>query len=68
MAPVQLQVEFYFDVVSPYSFLAFEVFRRYTAPNAPWNNSSVQVSVKYLPFFLGGNYEHISAEIIEIRL
>jgi len=41
-----MKVEFYYDVVSPYSFLAFTVFSRY---EKVWN-----ISFELHPFFLGG--------------
>ena len=41
----KLNVTFYYDVVSPYSYLAFLVFQRYSKV---WN-----CKVDYKPFFLG---------------
>eukprot|EP01097_Dermamoeba_algensis_P008143 TRINITY_DN528_c0_g1_i2.p1 TRINITY_DN528_c0_g1~~TRINITY_DN528_c0_g1_i2.p1 ORF type:complete len:123 (+),score=12.88 TRINITY_DN528_c0_g1_i2:91-459(+) len=46
MKPAPLRVDFFYDVVSPYSFLAFEVLMRY---KPIWN-----MQVRLRPFFLGG--------------
>lgn len=46
MAAGRIAVDFFYDVVSPYSYLAFETLLRY---RTPWN-----LDVKLKPFFLGG--------------
>ncbi|CAH1775146.1 unnamed protein product [Owenia fusiformis] len=45
-APVKKTVELFYDVVSPYSWIAFEVLTRY---QNKWN-----IDLKLKPFFLGG--------------
>lgn len=46
MAVSRVTVELFYDVISPYSYLAFETLTRY---RAPWN-----LDLKLKPFFLGG--------------
>lgn len=46
MAAGRITVDFFYDVVSPYSYLAFETLLRY---RTPWN-----LDVRLKPFFLGG--------------
>jgi len=45
----RLIVDFYYDVVSPYSYFAHEVFTRYIGSNK-WNN----IDFRLKPVFLGG--------------
>jgi glutathione S-transferase kappa 1 len=52
-----LRVDFFFDVVSPYSFVAFEILQRYThasdgKPEGPWSARIRDVRLR--PMFLGG--------------
>lgn len=44
--PTKVAVELFYDVISPYSWLAFEALHRY---RTPWN-----LDLKLRPFFLGG--------------
>ncbi|CAG2244305.1 glutathione S-transferase kappa 1-like [Mytilus galloprovincialis] len=46
-APMKKTVELFYDVVSPYSWIAFEVLTRY---KSVWGN----MDLKLRPFFLGG--------------
>uniref|UniRef100_A0A023FUN8 Glutathione S-transferase kappa n=1 Tax=Amblyomma parvum TaxID=251391 RepID=A0A023FUN8_AMBPA len=46
MAVSRITVELFYDVVSPYSYIAFETLIRY---RTPWN-----LDLKLTPFFLGG--------------
>ncbi|KAH6943553.1 hypothetical protein HPB50_024326 [Hyalomma asiaticum] len=46
MAVSRISVEFFYDVISPYSYLAFETLMRY---REPWG-----LDLKLKPFFLGG--------------
>jgi len=39
-------IEFFYDIVSPYSFIAFEILVR--------NAQSLHYELKLRPFFLGG--------------
>ncbi|XP_033108967.1 glutathione S-transferase kappa 1-like [Anneissia japonica] len=45
-APVKKTIELFYDVISPYSWLAFEILGRY---RKKWN-----IDLQYKPFFLGG--------------
>ncbi|CAA87039.1 Glutathione S-transferase kappa 1 [Caenorhabditis elegans] len=40
------RIDFYFDVISPYSYIAFEVFQKL---ETQWKG----VTIRYIPFFLG---------------
>ncbi|XP_071945149.1 glutathione S-transferase kappa 1-like isoform X1 [Antedon mediterranea] len=45
-APIKKTIELFYDVISPYSWLAFEILGRY---RQRWN-----IDLQYKPFFLGG--------------
>ncbi|XP_006819334.1 glutathione S-transferase kappa 1-like [Saccoglossus kowalevskii] len=49
-APMRKSVEFFFDVLSPYSWIGFEQICRY---KNKWN-----MDLKFKPFFLGGIMHH----------
>lgn len=41
-------IDFFYDIISPYSFFAFEVFQRYIKLKK-WN-----IEINWIPFYLGG--------------